>query len=55
MLCMGLQTNNFGYNFLTNMAAEKIEKPLKQKFVQIQKQSVYSYRFEVADDKDGHD
>ena len=52
---MGLQTSNFGQYLLTNMAAEKKpEKPLKQKIVQIQKQRVNSYRFEVADHKHGH-
>ena len=33
---------------------KKTEKPLKQKFVQIQKQNVNSYRFEVADYEYGH-
>jgi len=33
---------------------KKTEKPLKQKFVQIQKQNVNSNRFEVADYEYGH-
>ena len=49
---MGLQTSNFGLSL--NLATDKTEKPLKQKCVQIQKQSVNSYRFEVADDEYGH-
>ena len=51
---MELQTSDFGQYLLINMAAEKTENPSKQKVVQIQKQSVYSYRFQVADDEHGH-
>ena len=54
MLCMELQTSDLGQYLLTNMAAEKTENPLKQKCVQIQKQKVDSYRFEVTDDEYGH-
>ena len=54
MLCMGLQTSHFGQYLLTNITAEKTENPLKQKCVQIQKESVYFYRFEVADGEYGH-
>ena len=51
---MGLQTSSFGEYLLSNMDAEKNGKPLKQKCVQIQKQNVNSYSFEVADDEYGH-
>ena len=36
------------------MAAENNGKPLKQKFVQIKKQSVNYYRIKVADEEYGH-
>ena len=49
---MGLQTSNFGLSL--NLATDKTEKPLKQKCVQIKKQSANSYRLEVADDEHGH-
>ena len=55
MICMGLQISDFGLYFLINMGTENNEKnPLNQKFMQIQKQSVCSYKFEVADDKYDH-